>query len=69
MTVTVVLDWERRDVWVGWEDCAVVTVEAVVMSVGVSGKSVSMSSVGDNVVGDARRVLGRRATVLREGCG
>ena len=54
----------------GVDWAGVVTVKAVVMSVGVPGGAIElMNSVGESVVGVASRVLRRRDTVLREDCG
>ena len=51
-------------------DWAVVTVDAVVKSAGVPGGAIElMNSVGESVVGVAKRELRRRDTVLREDCG
>lgn len=62
----------RALVVVDMEDCAVVvvTVDAVVVSVGVPGGNMELiSSVGDSVEGVCRRLLRRTDTVLREDCG
>ena len=67
--VVLVFCARRALVLVVREDCAVVTVDAVVVSVGVpGGNNELMSSVGDSVEGVCRRVLRRTATVLRD-CG
>ena len=59
----------RFVVWDG-VDWVAVTVEVVVMSAGVPGGAIElMNSVGESLVGDARRELRRRDTVLREDCG
>lgn len=60
----------RRVVVEDGVDRFVVTVDAVVVSAGVPGGTIeSMNSVGESMVGVDRRVLRRRDTVLREGCG
>jgi hypothetical protein len=69
VVVVLVFCARRALVLVVREDCAVVTVDAVVVSVGVpGGNNELMSSVGDSVEGVCRRVLRRTATVLRD-CG
>ena len=68
--VVVVVGRARRVEAVVWVDCDAVTVDAVVVSFGVPGGAIElMSSVGESCWGVARRVLGRRDTVLREDWG
>ena len=53
-----------------WEEWVVVTVDAMVVSVGVpGGNNELINSVGESIVGEAKRELGRSDTVLREDCG
>ena len=67
VTVAGVVVCTRRGVVV---DGLVVTVDAVVLSFVESGGEIELiSSVGESVVGDCRRVLRRTETVLREDCG
>ena len=67
MTVAGVVVCTRRGVVV---DGLVVTVDAVMLSFVESGGEIELiSSVGESVIGDCRRVLRRTETVLREDCG
>lgn len=67
VTVAGVVVCTRRGVVV---DGLVVTVDAVMLSFVESGGEIELiSSVGESVVGDCRRVLRRTETVLREDCG
>ena len=70
VTVVVSLDCERRGAGVDWDEWLRVTVEAMVVSVGVpGGNNELMNSVGDSVVGEDRRELSRTDAVLRDDCG
>jgi len=69
VTVVVVVFCLRRAVELEWEDNAVVTVEAVVVSFGVpGGRMESIKSAGENLGGVVRQELRRSVTLLRAVC-
>lgn len=68
--MVVTLAWGRRGAVVDCEEGVVVTVDAMVASVGTPGGiNELMNSVGESVVGEDKRELRRSDTVLREDCG